>query len=102
MTFATSQNNFLIRHEYHDFFTDIQRNTERIGDVGKESDAFTDRAYNQFHDHSFHDLAQNQDSYIPPDEMYGTRGRDKNRNYNRSLNYLPKCYKKSRKHKIMV
>ena len=78
-----SQNNFLIRHEYRDFFSDIQRNTERIGDVGKSSDDFKNRAYSQWKLHDFNDLAKNQDSFIPPDEMYGTRGREKFRNYNR-------------------
>ena len=77
------QNNFRINHEYHDFFSTIQRNTERIGDVGNTSKDFTDRAYDSFKMHNFNDLAKNQDKFVPPDEMYGSQQRDKYRNYNR-------------------
>jgi len=75
--------NFLIRHEYRDFFSDVQRGKKRIGEIGKESDDFTDRAYNQFQAHDFHKLAQIQDDFEPEDETAGTRFRPKNRNYNR-------------------
>jgi len=83
-----SQNNFLIRHEKRDFWSDIQRNVNRIGDVGKESDDFKKRAYEQFKDHDYHALAQTQDSFVPEDELYGTRGREKNRNVSR-MEYDP-------------
>ena len=78
-----SQNNFLINHQYQDFFSDIQRNTERIGEVGKVSDDYKKRAYDQFQNHDFNSLAKTQDSFIAPDKIDGTRGRDKNRNYKR-------------------
>lgn len=77
------QNNFLIKHEYRDFYSQVQRNTERIGDKGKVSDDFLKRARAQFKNHDFNKLAEEQDKFIAPDEMYGTRGREKNRNYNR-------------------
>ena len=77
------QGNFRINHEYRDFLSDVQRNSERIGDVGKVSDDFKQRGYDMFHQHGYHDLAKNQDKFIAPDEMYGTRGRENNRNYNR-------------------
>lgn len=77
------QNNFRINHEYRDFLSDTQRNTERIGDVGKVSDDFKKRGFNAFQQHDYHDLAKNQDKFVAPDEMYGTVGREKNRNYNR-------------------
>lgn len=86
-TFA--QNNFLIRHQYRDFFSDIQRNKDRIGNVGKESDPFVKRAFKQFKDHNFHDLAKTQDSFIPEDETAGTRFREDNRNYNRMEYDMP-------------
>jgi hypothetical protein len=83
------QNNFLIRHEYRDFLSDTQRNSDRIGNVGKVSDKFKERAYKQFLDHNFHALAQTQDKSVAPDEMSGTRGRDKNRNVNRMEYDMP-------------
>lgn len=78
-----SNNNFLIRHEHRDFWSDVQRNVERIGDVGKQSDDFKERAYKQFQNHDYHKLAEIQDEFIPEDPLYGTPGRPNNRNYNR-------------------
>lgn len=78
-----SNNNFLIRHEHRDFWSDVQRNLPRIGDVGKESDEFKERAYKQFQNTEYHNLANIQDEFIPEDPMYGTPGRENNRNYNR-------------------
>ena len=75
-----SNNNFLVQHEYRDFFSDVQRNWQRIGDVGKESDDFTDRAYKQFHQHNYHDLANTQDEFVAEDPTAGTRNRPNNRN----------------------
>lgn len=77
------QANFNVKHEYRDFFSDIQRNLPRIGDVGKESDDFKDRAYEQFHNHDFAKLAKIQDKFIAEDPLYGTPGREDHRNYNR-------------------
>lgn len=78
-----SNNNFMINHEHRDFWSDVQRNLPRIGDVGKESDEFKDRAYKQFQNTEYHNLAEIQDSFIPEDPTAGTPGREKNRNYNR-------------------
>lgn len=81
--------NFLIKHEHRDFFSDVQRCAKRIGDVGEESDDFTDRAYKQFHAHDFHKLAQIQDGFEADDETAGTKFRPKNRNYNRMEYDMP-------------
>lgn len=83
-----TNNNFLITHEYRDFWSDVQRNTERIGDVGEQSDKFKERAYKQFHEHDYNKLAKIQDEFTPEDPMYGTVGRPNNRNYNR-MEYDP-------------
>jgi len=83
------QGNFKIKHEYRDFYTDVQRNTERIGDVGNTSKDFSDRSYDQFKMHDFNELAKNQDAFVPPDEMYGTVKRDNFRNYNRMEYDMP-------------
>ena len=81
--------NFLIKHEHRDFFSDVQRCAKRIGDVGEESDKFTDRAYEQFQAHDFHKLAQIQDDFEPDDETAGTKFRPKKRNYNRMEYDMP-------------
>jgi hypothetical protein len=78
-----SQNNFKIQHQYRDFYSDVQRTWERIGDVGEESDAFKDRAYKQFHEHDYNKLAEIQDEFIAEDPTAGTPERPNNRNYNR-------------------
>lgn len=78
-----SNNNFLIKHEHRDFWSDVQRNLPRIGDLGKESDEFKERAYKQFHNTEYHKLADIQDEFIPEDPTYGTIGRENHRNYNR-------------------
>lgn len=83
-----SSNNFLIRHEFKDFYSQIQRNLPRIGDKGKVSDEFVDRAFKQFQNHDFNKLAEIQDEYIAPSKEYGTTGRENNRNYNR-MEYDP-------------
>ena len=77
------QTNFNVKHEYRDFYADVQRNMKRIGDVGDESDEFLERAYNQFKNHDFNKLAKIQDKFITEDPIYGTPGRENNRNYNR-------------------
>jgi hypothetical protein len=77
------QNNFNTKHEYHEFFGNVQRNTERVGDIGKVSDDFKKRAYDSFKNHDFNTLAKKQDSFIAPDEVDGTAGRENNRNVNR-------------------
>jgi len=81
--------NFLIKHEHRDFYSDVQRCANRIGDVGKESDDFTDRAYKQFQAHDFHTLAKIQDDFEPDDETAGTKFRPKKRNYNRMEYDMP-------------
>lgn len=81
--------NFLIKHEHRDFFSDVQRAQKRIGEVGKESEDFTDRAYKQFQAHDFHKLAQIQDGFEPEDETAGTKFRPKTRNYNRMEYDMP-------------
>jgi hypothetical protein len=78
-----SSNNFLIRHEFKDFYSQIQRNLPRIGDKGKVSTEFVDRAFKQFQNHDFNKLAEIQDEYVAPSAEYGTTGRENNRNYNR-------------------
>jgi hypothetical protein len=78
-----SNNNFNIQHQYRDFWSDVQRNMNRIGDTGKESDEFKERAYKQFQNTEYHDLAKIQDEFIPEDPLYGTPCRPNNRNYNR-------------------
>lgn len=78
-----SQSNFRIQHQYKDFFSDVQRNWERVGDVGKQSDDFKDRAYKQFQNHDYHTLAKIQDKFVAADPTEGTPKRDKNRNYTR-------------------
>ena len=80
---VASNNNFNVKHEYRDFFADVQRNWKRIGDVGEESDEFLERAYKQFHEHDFAKLAEIQDEFIATDPTAGTPGRENNRNYNR-------------------
>lgn len=82
-TMLNGQANFNVKHEYRDFFSDVQRNLKRIGDVGEESDDFTDRAYKQFHNHDFKKLAKIQDEFVAEDPLYGTPGRPEHRNYNR-------------------
>ena len=77
------QTNFNVKHEYRDFYADVQRNMKRIGDVGDESDEFLERAYNQFKNHDFNKLAKIQDKFITEDPIYGTPGRENHRNYNR-------------------
>lgn len=77
------QTNFNVKHEYRDFYADVQRNMKRIGDVGDESDEFLERAYNQFKNHDFNKLAKIQDKFIAEDPIYGTPGRENHRNYNR-------------------
>ena len=77
------QTNFNVKHEYRDFFADVQRNMKRIGDAGDESDEFLERAYNQFKNHDFNKLAKIQDKFITEDPIYGTPGRENHRNYNR-------------------
>jgi Na+/phosphate symporter len=87
------QNNFNINQDHRDFFSDIQRNVSnkvtRIGDVGKESDDFKKRAYDQFHEHDFAKLAKTQDSFVTEDPTAGTRGREKHRNMNRMEYDIP-------------
>lgn len=78
-----SNNNFNLRHEFKDFYSQIQHNMPRIGDKGKVSDEFVERAFKQFQNHDFNKLAEIQDEYIAPSAEYGTTGREKNRNYNR-------------------
>lgn len=73
----------MVKHEHRDFWSDVQRNLPRIGDVGKESDEFKERAYKQFQNTEYHNLADIQDDFIPEDHTYGTPGRENNRNYNR-------------------
>lgn len=82
-TMLNGQANFNVKHEYRDFFADVQRNLPRIGDVGKESDEFLERAYKQFHNHDFNKLAKIQNKFEPEDPIYGTPGREHTRNYNR-------------------
>lgn len=77
------QTNFNVKHEYRDFYADVQRNMKRIGDMGDESDEFLERAYNQFKNHDFNKLAKIQDKFITEDPIYGTPGRENHRNYNR-------------------
>ena len=77
------QTNFNVKHEYRDFYADVQRNMKRIGDVGDESDEFRERAYNQYKNHDFNKLAKIQDKFITEDPIYGTPGRENHRNYNR-------------------
>jgi hypothetical protein len=79
----SGQTNFNVKHEYRDFYADVQRNMKRIGDVGDESDEFLERAYNQFKNHDFNKLAKIQDKFITEDPIYGTPGRENHRNYNR-------------------
>ena len=81
--------NFLIKHEHRDFFSDVQRCAKHIGDVGKESDNFTNRAYKQFHAHDFNTLAKIQDEFEPADKTAGTPFRPKTRNYNRMEYDMP-------------
>lgn len=78
-----SQSNFRIQHQYKDFFSDVQRNWERVGDVGKQSDDFKDRAYKQFQNHDYHKLAKIQDEFVAADPTEGTPNRENNRNYTR-------------------
>jgi hypothetical protein len=75
--------NFLIDHEKRDFFSDVQRNVERIGDLGKVSDGYKKEAFDQFHQKGFHDLANDPDKFTMDDEMRGTAGREDNKNYKR-------------------
>jgi hypothetical protein len=75
--------NFLIDHEKRDFYSDVQRNVERIGDVGKVSDDYKKEAFAQYHQKGFHDLANDPDRFTSDDPMRGTNGRENNKNYNR-------------------
>lgn len=88
-TFA--QNNFLPRHEWSDLYNQTQVKKPAIGDVGTESDAFVKRAYEQFEDHDFNQLAKDQDSFIAADYRRGTPGRANHRNYNRMEYDIPKA-----------
>jgi len=83
-----SSNNFNTRHERKDFFTQVQKNSKRIGEVGEVSEDFVDRAFKQFQNHDYHKLAQIQDEFVAPSDEYGTTGREKNRNLNR-MEYDP-------------
>lgn len=86
-----NQNNFQAWWNHKDWFYPTQRNYERIGDSGEVSDAYKERAYNQFKEHSFHKLAEIQDKFVAPDSIYGTQGRANNRNYNRmEYDYVPR------------
>lgn len=67
-------NRFLINHEFKDFYSDTQRTMKRIGDIGPESEKYKQAAYHQF--------AGKQEDYVAP-EMYGTPGREGNKNFNR-------------------
>lgn len=79
---------FLINHDKRDFYSDVQRTMERIGDVGKESEGYTKAAYSQFRNKGFNDLAKDPDQFTVSDPMRGTQGREGNRNYNR-MEYDP-------------
>ncbi len=86
-----SQANFQVWWNQRDWFYPTQRVSERIGDTGEVSDAYTERAYKQFKEHNFHKLAEIQDEFTAPDPMYGTQGRSNNRNYNRmEYDYNPR------------
>jgi hypothetical protein len=78
-----TQGNFQTWWNQRDWFYPTQRNSERIGDTGEVSDAYKERAYKQFKEHSFHKLAEIQDEFVAPDPIDGTQGRANNRNYNR-------------------
>lgn len=65
---------FLINHEFHDFYSDIQHSIRRIGDIGPESQKYKDAAFHQF--------ARQQDDFTAP-LTYGTLGREDNKNLNR-------------------
>lgn len=73
----------MFNSEYGDFYSDVQRNMKRIGDIGDESDDFKKRAYKQFHNHDFTKLAKIQDEFVASDPRRGSEGREKNRNLNR-------------------
>lgn len=83
-----TQSNFKVQHQYKDFYSDVQRNWERVGDIGDQSDDFKKRAYKQFQEHDYHKLAKIQDEFISDEKTEGTPGRDNNRNYTR-MEYDP-------------
>jgi hypothetical protein len=87
-----NQANFQVWWNQRDWFYPTQRSTKRIGDVGEVSDAYTERAYNQFKEHSYHKLAKIQDEFMAPDPIDGTQGRENNRNYNRMEYDYPTRY----------
>lgn len=65
---------FQIKHEFRDFYAEIQHNLKRIGDIGPES--------KEYLDHAFHQMAMEPDNYVAP-PTYGTIGREDNKNLNR-------------------
>jgi hypothetical protein len=79
--------NFTLYYNFRDRFQEKQINPERIGDIGEVSEKFKENARTQYKASSFHDLAANPKKYVAP-ELYGTDGRDDNRNYNR-MEYDP-------------
>ena len=85
-----SQSNFQIATQPNDFYTAIQRNVKRVGEIGDDTgDAYKDRAYEQFKQHDFETLAKIQDKFIHPDGSQGTPGKENNRNVKRMEYDLP-------------
>ena len=76
--------NFVMYYNFRDRFADKQVNPERIGDLGEVSEKFKENARNRdkYKASKFHDFAANPEKYTAPD-LYGTDGRDGNKNYNR-------------------
>jgi hypothetical protein len=79
-----SQANFNIWWNPKEAFSSGTKLKERVGDKGKLTDSFVDRARKQMDlVGDIAGLEKNQDSFKEPDWKKGDVGREKNRNYNR-------------------
>jgi hypothetical protein len=78
-----SQNNFAIWWQSRDKFSSTTSYPGRVGDKGETSENYVKRAYDQFKQHDWHDLAKTQDEWTHPDPIEGSPDRVNNRNYKR-------------------